>query len=117
MVARNAAADDPQKREKRHEEAEPEFRALERRRPLEVMEVDALRELLGCPCSCHSLATLARTRTTKQLAQRIDLHYFKRPTPLKCELLGCPCSCHSLATLAASSVAQRHDGMHGAEQN
>src|SRR5205807_10254821 len=76
MVARNAAADDPQKREKRHEEAEPEFRALERRRPLEVMEVDALRELLGCPCSCHSLATLA-----------------------------------------ASSVAQRHDGMHGAEQN
>src|SRR5437660_12742700 len=76
MVARNAAADDPQKREKRHEEAEPEFRALERRRPLEVMEVDALRELLGCPCSCHSLATLA-----------------------------------------ASSVAQRHDGIHGAEHN
>src|SRR5260370_41765353 len=27
--------------------------------------------------------TLARTRTTKKLAQRIDLNYFKRPTPLK----------------------------------
>jgi hypothetical protein len=26
---------------------------------------------------------VARTRTTKKLAQRIDLHYFKRPTPLK----------------------------------
>ncbi|MBA0087666.1 MAG: hypothetical protein HRJ53_21995, partial [Acidobacteria bacterium Pan2503] len=26
---------------------------------------------------------MARTRTTKKLAQRIDLHYFKRPTPLK----------------------------------
>src|SRR4029077_10929374 len=27
--------------------------------------------------------TVARTRTTKRLAQRIDLNYFKRPTPLK----------------------------------
>src|SRR5260370_4417107 len=27
--------------------------------------------------------TLARTRTTKKLAQRIDFNYFKRPTPLK----------------------------------
>jgi len=26
---------------------------------------------------------VARTRTTKKLAQRIDLNYFKRPTPLK----------------------------------
>lgn len=26
---------------------------------------------------------MARTRTTKRLAQRIDLNYFKRPTPLK----------------------------------
>jgi transcription elongation factor Elf1 len=26
---------------------------------------------------------MGRTRTTKKLAQRIDLHYFKRPTPLK----------------------------------
>src|SRR5581483_6073826 len=26
---------------------------------------------------------MARTRTTKTLAQRIDLNYFKRPTPLK----------------------------------
>jgi len=30
---------------------------------------------------------VARTRTTKKLAQRIDLHYFKRPTPLKCAKL------------------------------
>src|SRR5260370_29493303 len=26
---------------------------------------------------------VASTRTTKKLAQRIDLNYFKRPTPLK----------------------------------
>ena len=26
---------------------------------------------------------MARTRTTKRLAQRIDLNYFKRPTPYK----------------------------------
>ncbi|MGB6598084.1 MAG: hypothetical protein WBE70_13280, partial [Candidatus Acidiferrum sp.] len=26
---------------------------------------------------------MARTRTTKKLAQRIDLNYFKRPTELK----------------------------------
>ncbi|MEQ1473913.1 MAG: hypothetical protein ABLQ96_08825, partial [Candidatus Acidiferrum sp.] len=26
---------------------------------------------------------MARTRTTKKLAQRVDLNYFKRPTPLK----------------------------------
>jgi len=26
---------------------------------------------------------MPRTRTTKKLAQRIDLNYFKRPTPLK----------------------------------
>ena len=26
---------------------------------------------------------MARTRTTKKLAQRIDLNYFKRPTPYK----------------------------------
>jgi hypothetical protein len=31
---------------------------------------------------------LARTRTTKKLAQRIDLNYFKRPTPLKRVKLG-----------------------------
>ena len=26
---------------------------------------------------------MARTRTTKAVAQRIDLNYFKKPTPLK----------------------------------
>jgi hypothetical protein len=31
---------------------------------------------------------LARTRTTKKLAQRIDLNYFKRPTPMKRLKLG-----------------------------
>lgn len=31
---------------------------------------------------------MARTRTTKKLAQRIDLNYFKRPTPFKRAKLG-----------------------------
>ena len=35
------------------------------------------------PTECIRVAELARTRTTKKLAQRIDLNYFKRPTPLK----------------------------------
>jgi hypothetical protein len=31
----------------------------------------------------ESVKNMPRTRTTKKLAQRIDLNYFKRPTPLK----------------------------------
>src|SRR5215472_3568869 len=71
MVARNAAPDNPQKREKRHSQAKQEFGVLERCRPLEVVEVDALRELLGCPRSCHWLANL----TISSIAQRHDRMY------------------------------------------
>src|SRR6267143_5284979 len=34
-------------------------------------------------CATSPREKVARTRTTKKLAQRIDLNYFKRPTPLK----------------------------------
>src|SRR5256885_138218 len=34
-------------------------------------------------CATSPRKRVARTRTTKKLAQRIDLNYFKRPTPLK----------------------------------
>lgn len=34
-------------------------------------------------CSEETEKLVARTRTTKKLAQRIDLNYFKRPTPFK----------------------------------
>src|SRR6267143_2300105 len=34
-------------------------------------------------CATSPRKRVARTRTTKRLAQRIDLNYFKRPTPLK----------------------------------
>jgi hypothetical protein len=40
---------------------------------------------------------LARTRTTKKLAQRIDLNYFKRPTPLKRAKLGLSIALPALA--------------------
>src|SRR4029077_8839261 len=46
MIARKPAPHNPNQREQRHHEAEPEFRTLQRRRPLEIVEVDALCELL-----------------------------------------------------------------------
>jgi hypothetical protein len=46
---------DPNKREQWQQEAKPEFRALQRRRPLKIIQVDALREFLCCACACHVL--------------------------------------------------------------
>src|SRR5712692_4276901 len=47
-VFENGAFGNPEEREQGKQEAEPEFGALERRRPLEIVEVDALREFLRC---------------------------------------------------------------------
>jgi len=48
---------------------------------------------------------VARTRTTKKLAQRIDLNYFKRPTPLKrAKILAKPpaaCACPGFGSRGA----------------
>ncbi len=53
-----SAPGDPKESEQGKQQAEPEFRALQRRRPFEIVEVDALSQLLCCPRSRHSsLAT------------------------------------------------------------
>src|SRR5260370_18623706 len=48
---------DPDQREQRQKEAEPESCALQWRRPHEIVEVDALSQLLCCPRSRHSSLT------------------------------------------------------------
>jgi len=53
MVAGKSAPDDPEQRKQRQRQAEPKSGTLERRRPLEIIEVDALCEVLGCSCSRH----------------------------------------------------------------
>ena len=54
-VSENGAFGNPSERKQGQQETEPKFRALQRRRPLEVVEVDALREFLSCACACHCL--------------------------------------------------------------
>ena len=53
MIARKSAPGNPNQCEKRQREAKPEFRTLQRRRPFEIVEVDALRQLFCCACACH----------------------------------------------------------------
>src|SRR5208282_23552 len=43
----------PSKRQQRRHHAEPQFRALERRRPLEIVQVHPLRQLLRRPRPSH----------------------------------------------------------------
>ena len=44
---------DPGDRDERKKQAEPKFRTLVLRRPLEIVEVDALGELFSCACAWH----------------------------------------------------------------
>ena len=53
MIAGKTMPGDPNESEQRQQKTEPKFCALERRRPLEIVEVDALGELLCCACACH----------------------------------------------------------------
>ena len=53
-VFEKSASGDPEERKQRKQEAEPEFRALQQRRPLEIVQVDALREFFCCSSSRHS---------------------------------------------------------------
>lgn len=48
-----AFSGDPKESQQQEQKAEPELGALQRCRPLEIVEVDALRELLGCACASH----------------------------------------------------------------
>jgi hypothetical protein len=53
IVAGKGAPGNPDQRKQRQQDAEPEFRALQRRRPLEIIQVDALGKFFGCACACH----------------------------------------------------------------
>ena len=53
VITGKAAPGDPHQCQQRQQQAQPEFGSLQRRRPLEIVEVDALREFLGCACACH----------------------------------------------------------------
>lgn len=66
MIARKAAPGNPNQGEQRQREAKPKFGALQRRRPFEIVEVNALRELFCCSCSCHS------SLATSLIAERHD---------------------------------------------
>jgi hypothetical protein len=52
-VFKNAALGDPDERKQRQQDAEPQFGALQRRRPLEIVEVDTLREFFSRAGACH----------------------------------------------------------------
>jgi hypothetical protein len=66
MITRKAAPGNPNHGKQRQREAKPEFGALQRCRPFEIVEVNALRELFCCTCSCHS------SLATSLIAERHD---------------------------------------------
>src|SRR6266404_4023098 len=53
MVFGKTAPRDPGGRDREQQNTEPKFGALQRRRPLEIVEIDALREFLCCARPCH----------------------------------------------------------------
>ena len=54
-VPRKSVPRNPAQRQHWQKQAQPQFHTLFRRRPLEIIEVDPLRDLLGCACPCHRL--------------------------------------------------------------
>lgn len=56
-VARQTFFSDPKKSQQQEEKAQPKLGAFQRRRPLEIIEVDALRELLCCACASQNLSS------------------------------------------------------------
>src|SRR5260370_38957531 len=65
-VFQDSTFGDPEESEQRQQEAEPEFRALQRRRPLGIIRVDTLPRFFCCSCSRHS------SLATSLIAQRHD---------------------------------------------
>src|SRR5437762_9741200 len=64
-VLEKGAFGDPQEPEQRQQEAEPEFGAFQRRRPLEIVEVDTLGELFCCACACHVFKRCSKSYTNE----------------------------------------------------
>ena len=52
-IAGQAFFGDPKEGQQQEHEAEPKLGALERRRPLEIIQIDALGELFRCACASH----------------------------------------------------------------
>lgn len=63
----------------------------------------------GCGPIAHRIKRVARTRTTKKLAQRIDLNYFKRPTALKRAKLWLSVALPALAAIWIASLGVTRD--------
>jgi len=59
-IFKNRPFPTPNQRQQRQQHAEPEFRALQRRRPLEIIQVDPLRQFFRCPCACHVVLLVAQ---------------------------------------------------------
>jgi hypothetical protein len=59
-VFKNSPFSDPNECQERQQHAEPEFRTLQRRRSLEIIQVDALRQFFRCPCACHDVLLVAQ---------------------------------------------------------
>ena len=53
-VPRKSVPSNPNQHKRRQPHAKPKFRALQPRRPLEIIQVDPLRQFLSCSCSRHS---------------------------------------------------------------
>ena len=53
-VPRKSVPRDPNQCQRRHPHTQPKLRALQPSRPLEIIQVDPLRQFLSCSCSRHS---------------------------------------------------------------
>ncbi len=88
-VPRKSVPANPSQRHRRQPHAQPKLRALQPSRPLEIIQVDPLSQLLGCSCSRHSF--------TQNVP---DVSLTTRHSPL-----------------FTSSKAKRHNRMHRPQQN
>jgi hypothetical protein len=78
----------PQYGQDRREKTQPELGALQWSRPLEIVEIDALREFFGGACSSH-----------------VVFPTVNRSSPIP----------HAPFKKIMNSILQRHDGVHGAQ--
>jgi hypothetical protein len=54
MIAGKTVPRDPKENKRRQQNAEPKLVALQRRRPLEIVQINPLGQFLGCAYSRHS---------------------------------------------------------------
>ena len=108
MIAGKAAPRNPHQCEQRQQEAQPEFRALQQRRPLEIVEVDALREFFCGACPCHVFP--CPPEITNNCIFFVGAQH---AAPLQARSIYSPPKCRE----DTQSVAKRHHRVNGAEQD